>query len=127
MTWEPMPQPVLRQVLLWETGVMALSVVSVLLASFVAHIQGVGQLWRRFPVCHLTALVGQPLGEEALAAMVWGVWEGCKVPIREQIPIIKHIFSTSVSLHVQQLLQPPPPCQTPQRGLRIQQHHEHLA
>lgn len=45
MTWGPMPQPVLRQALLWETGVLALSVVSVLLTSFVAQSQGMGQLW----------------------------------------------------------------------------------
>ena len=48
MTWGPMPQPVLRQALLWETGVLALSVVGVLLISFVAQIQGMGQLWWRF-------------------------------------------------------------------------------
>lgn len=35
MTWGPTPQPVLRRALLWETGVLALSVVSVLLISFV--------------------------------------------------------------------------------------------
>ena len=48
MTWGPMLQRVLRQALLWETGVLALSVVSVLLISFVAQIQGMGQLWWRF-------------------------------------------------------------------------------
>lgn len=41
--WVPMLQPVLRQVLLWETGVLALSVVSVPLISFQLWLQGKGQ------------------------------------------------------------------------------------
>lgn len=41
--WVPMLQPVLRQVLLWETGVLALSVVSVPLISFRLWVQGKGQ------------------------------------------------------------------------------------
>lgn len=43
MPWVPMLQPVLRQVLLWETGVMALSVVSVPLISFGVRVQGIGR------------------------------------------------------------------------------------
>lgn len=63
-------------------------------------------------MCHLTALVGQPLGEETLcdrdtveflsgspSAMVWGCLGRLQhIPIWEQIPIMKHVFSTSVSL-----------------------------
>ena len=64
MTWGPMPQPVLRQVLLWETGVLALSVVSVPLVAFVAQIQGVGQLWWRLLRVSPNTLVGQPWGGE---------------------------------------------------------------
>ena len=45
MPWVPMLQPVLRQVLLWETGLLALSVVSVPLISFGVQFQGTGQHW----------------------------------------------------------------------------------
>lgn len=57
MTWGPMLQPVLRRALLWETGVLALSVVSLLLTIFdflESWGQGMGQFWgqymgQRFP------------------------------------------------------------------------------
>lgn len=48
MTWGPMLQPVLRQVLLWETGVLALSVVSLLptsLSFLDSQRQGFGTYW----------------------------------------------------------------------------------
>lgn len=51
MTWGPMLQPVLRQALLWETGVLALSVVSLLLTclDFLdSPRQGMGQFWGQF-------------------------------------------------------------------------------
>ena len=62
MTWGPTPQPVLRQALLWETGVLALSVVSVLLISFGAQIQGMGQQWWRFLHVSPTSSGGPALG-----------------------------------------------------------------
>lgn len=52
MTWGPMLQPVLRQALLWETGVLALFVVSLLSTSFdllESQSQGMGQFRWRFP------------------------------------------------------------------------------
>lgn len=59
MTWRPMLQRVLRQALLWETGVLALSVVGVLLISVVAQIQGMGQRWWRFSHVSLNS-AGEP-------------------------------------------------------------------
>lgn len=62
MTWRPMPQRVLRQALPWETGVLALSVVSVLLISIVAQIQGMGQQWWRLAHVSLSSAGGLALG-----------------------------------------------------------------
>lgn len=43
------------------------------------------------------------------------------------LSIVKHTFSTSVSLcFIHQDLQPRPPCQALQHDLHIQHHHRHL-
>lgn len=90
-------------------------------------------------MCHLRVLVGQPSGGESLCsrdivdflccapfAMMRGCLGRCNIPFREQISIMKPVIFTSLSLYIQQLLQPRPRCRAPQRGLHIQQYHLRL-